>query len=46
MFMSFEVYVDGEGYVCDVSAPDRASAVAFLVGQGFELGTFEIREMM
>ena len=43
--MSFEVYVDGEGYIGDVSAPTREGAVDFLVGHGYEAGTVELREV-
>lgn len=43
--MSFAVYVDGEGYIGDVSAPTRECAVDFLASQGYELGTFELREV-
>ena len=43
--MSFAVYVDGEGYIGDVSAPTREGAVDFLVRQGYEAGTFELREV-
>lgn len=43
--MSFAVYVDGEGYIGDVSAPTREGAVDFLASQGYELGTFELREV-
>lgn len=43
--MSFEVHVDGEGYIGDVSAPTRECAVEFLERQGYEAGTFELREV-
>jgi hypothetical protein len=44
--MTFAVYVDGEGYIGDVSALTREMAVDFLVGQGYEIGTFELREVI
>lgn len=44
--MEFAVYVDGEGYIGDVSAPSREAAVEFLRGQGYEPETFEIRELV
>ena len=43
--MSFAVYVDGEGYIGDVSAPTREMASDFLVHQGYIEGTFELREV-
>jgi hypothetical protein len=43
--MSFAVYVDGEGYIGDVSAPTRELAVDFVVRQGYAEGTFELREV-
>ena len=43
--MSFAVYVDGEGYIGDVSAPTRASAVDFLASQGYDPETFELRDV-
>ena len=43
--MSFAVYVDGEGYIGDVSAPTRELAADFLARQGYEIGTFELREV-
>lgn len=42
--MTFSVYSDGEGYIGEVSAPDRETAAEFLTQQGYELGTFELRE--
>lgn len=44
--MVFALYVDGEGYVGDVSAPSRAAAVAFVARQGYEIGSFELREVI
>lgn len=44
--MTFAVYVDGEGHIGDVSAPSRESAVDFVAGQGYEIGTFELREVI
>ena len=43
--MTFAVYADGEGYIGDVSAPDRKTAAEFLEEQGYELGTYELREL-
>lgn len=43
--MSFSVYVDGAGYIGDVSAPTRAAAAEFVEQQGYESGTFELREL-
>lgn len=44
--MSFAVYTDQEGYIGDVSAPTREMAVEFLAEQGYQLGTFELRELI
>lgn len=44
--MVFALYVDGEGYVGDVSAPCRQAAVDFVVRQGYKIGTFELREVI
>ena len=44
--MSFAVYVDNEGYIGDVSAPTREKAVEFLTAQGYEAGTYELRELI
>ena len=43
--MRFALYTDGEGYIGNVSAPDRATAVAFLTSEGYEPGTYELREL-
>lgn len=43
--MSFSVYVDKEGYIGDISAPTREAATAFMIDQGYSLGTFELREI-
>lgn len=43
--MTFSVYLDAEGYIGDVSAPDRETAVAFLTNQGYEPGSYELREL-
>lgn len=43
--MTFAVYTDQEGYIGDVSAPSRETAVEFLNGQGYEPGAFELREL-
>ena len=43
--MTFSVYVDGEGYIGEVSAPTRGAAAEFLAQQGYEPGTFELREL-
>lgn len=42
--MTFTVYADGEGYIGEVSAPDRETAAEFLDQQGYEPGTFELKE--
>ena len=44
--MVFALYVDGEGYVGDVSAPSRQAAVAFVASKGYEINTFELREVI
>lgn len=44
--MTFAVYVDKEGYIGDVSAPNREAAVDFLTGQGYDPGTVELRELI
>ena len=44
--MTFAVYVDKEGYIGDVSAPTRDAAVDFLVGQGYDPGAVELRELI
>jgi len=43
--MTWAVYTDAEGYIGDVSAPDRKTAAEFVRGQGYEPGTFELREL-
>lgn len=43
--MTFSVYADHEGYIGDVSAPDRETAAAFLAGQGYDLEAVELREI-
>lgn len=43
--MIFSVYVDGEDYIGEVSAPTREAAAEFLVQQGYEPYTFELREL-
>ncbi len=43
--MIFSVYEDGAGYIGEVSAPTREVAAEFLVQQGYEPGTFELREL-
>ena len=43
--MRFAVYTDAEGYIGDVSAPDRETAVRFLTSQGYEPETYELREL-
>ena len=42
--MTFSVYLDGEGYIGDVSAPDYQTAVAFLESKGIEYGTYKLCE--
>ena len=44
--MTFAVYIDGEGYIGDVSAPSRAVAVEFLAGQGYQQEAIELRELV
>lgn len=44
--MDFAIYVDGEGYIGDVSAPNREAAVEFLKGRGYDPRAFEIRELV
>ena len=43
--MIFSVYTDADGYIGEVSAPDRETAVRFLTEQGLEPGTYELREL-
>ena len=43
--MTYAVYADGEGYIGDVSAPDRETAAEFMKEQGYEPGTYELREL-
>lgn len=43
--MRFALYTDEEGYIGDVSAPDRETAAAFLASEGHEPGTYELREL-
>ena len=42
--MTFTLYTDGEGYIGEVSAPSREVAAEFLAQQGYEPGTFELKE--
>lgn len=42
--MKWALY-DEEGYVGDVSAPDRETAVEFVLSQGYQPGSFELREL-
>lgn len=42
--MTFSVYTDKDGYIGDVSAPDRATAVEFLETKGYEFGTYKLCE--
>lgn len=44
--MTYAVYIDQEGYIGDVSAPDRETAAAFLAGQGYNLAIVELRELI
>ena len=44
--MTFAVYTDQEGYIGDVSAPSREKAAEFLADQGYEPGSFELRELI
>ena len=42
--MTYEIYTDTEGYIGDVSAPDRETAVRFLTEHGLERGAYELVE--
>ena len=42
--MTFSVYTDEEGYIGDVSAPDRETAIKFLESRGIEYGTYKLCE--
>lgn len=44
--MVFALYLDGEGYVGDVSAPSRQAAFDFVIRQGYKINTFELREVI
>lgn len=43
--MLFALYTDKEGYTGEVTSPSREEAIRFLIEIGYELGTFEIREL-
>lgn len=43
--MTYAVYFDHEGYIGDVSAPDRETAVKFLAEQGYSPEAVELREL-
>lgn len=43
--MTYAVYLDGEGYIGDVSAPSREKAVEFLSKHGYEPGSYDLREL-
>ena len=43
--MTFSVYTDADGYIGEVSAPTREAAAEFLDQQGYEPGTFELRDL-
>ena len=43
--MTYAVYLDGEGYIGDVTAPCREKAVEFLSEQGYEPGSYDLREL-
>lgn len=43
--MTFSVYTDQDGYIGEVSAPTREAAMVFLAEQGYEAGTYELREL-
>jgi len=43
--MLFAAYIDHEGYIGDVSAPDRETAVNFLLEIGYHLDDIELREI-
>ena len=42
--MVFAVYTDEEGYIGEVSEPDRETAVTFLASRGIEPGTYKLCE--
>ena len=42
--MKWALY-DEDGYVGDVSAPDRETAVEFVLSQGYQPEDFELREL-
>ena len=44
--MTFSVYTDADGYIGEVSAPDRATAAAFLAAQGYAAGSYDLREVI
>ena len=43
--MAYAIYTDAEGYIGDVSAPDRETAVRFLASRGIEPGTYKLCEL-
>ena len=43
--MIFAIYTDADGYIGDVSAPDRETAIKFLESQGVEYGTYKLCEL-
>ena len=43
--MTYAVYLNGEGYIGDVTAPTRDKAVEFLREQGYEPDSYDLREL-
>ena len=42
--MVFAVYTDEEGYIGEVSAPDRQTAIDFLETKGYHYETYKLCE--
>ena len=43
--MTYAVYLNGKDYIGDVTAPSREKAVEFLREQGYEPGSYDLREL-
>jgi hypothetical protein len=43
--MTYAIYTDAEGYIGDVSASDRETAVRFLMSQGYGPGTYKLSKL-
>ena len=43
--MTYAIYTDADGYIGEVSAPDRAEAVRFLESRGIKFGTYKLCEL-